>query len=145
MPVERDFDASGLRIHGAVWEGEGAGATPLVLLHGIWDTWRTFERVAERLAAGRAVYALDLRGHGGSDKPERGYRHANYAADVLAVLGQLPHERVDLLGFSLGALVAICLAAEHPGRVGRLILEDPPLGEDPTIRAVVAGSRRCSN
>src|ERR687894_2638024 len=75
-PVERDWDADGVRIHGAVWERPGTGAPPLVLLHGIWDTWRTFAGVAPRLARGRAVYALDLRGHGDSDKPEQSYHHA---------------------------------------------------------------------
>ena len=135
-PVERDWDAAGVRIHGAVWEGPG-GVPPLVLLHGIWDTWRTFAGVAPRLARGRSVYALDLRGHGDSDKPERGYRHADYAADVLAVLEQLPHGRVDLLGFSLGALVAIHLATERPARLAHLVLEDPPLdtAADPRGRA----------
>ena len=136
-PVERDWDADGVRIHGAVWERPGTEAPPLVLLHGIWDTWRTFAAVAPRLARGRSVYALDLRGHGDSDKPEQGYRHADYAADVLAVLRQLPHGRADLLGFSLGALVATRLAAEHPGRLARLVLEDPPLetAGDPRRRA----------
>ena len=136
-PVERGWDADGVRIHGAVWERPGAGAPPLVLLHGIWDTWRTFAGVAPRLARGRAVYAPDLRGHGDSDKPEWGYRHADYAADVLAVLRHLPHGRVDLLGFSLGALVALHLAAEHPERLARLVLEDPPLdpAADPRGRA----------
>lgn len=126
-PVERDYQANGLRIHAAVWERPG-DAPPLVMLHGIWDTWRTFAAVAPRLADGRSVYALDLRGHGASDKPGQGYRHADYAADVEDVLAHLPAARVDLLGFSLGSLVAIHLAADQPERVARLVLEDPPLG-----------------
>src|SRR6187549_2324997 len=64
--------ATGLSIHVATWVGP-AGALPLVMLHGIWDTWKTFERAAQRLATERTVHALDLRGHGESDKPEEGY------------------------------------------------------------------------
>jgi pimeloyl-ACP methyl ester carboxylesterase len=116
---------SSFRLHAVSWPGP-ADATPLIMLHGIWDTWRTFERVGGRLAGGRAVHALDLRGHGESDKPAEGYGHADYAGDVLGVLDQLGLDRVDLLGFSLGALVAARLAADAPGRVARLILEDPP-------------------
>lgn len=132
--VERDYQANGLRIHSAVWEQPASNAPPLVLLHGIWDTWRTFAQVAPRLAAYRTVYALDLRGHGDSDKPEAGYRLADYAADLLAVLEQLPAERADLLGFSLGALVGLQLAAGRPARLAHLILVDPPLGQDTTER-----------
>ncbi len=129
---------SSLRINVASWAGPQQGSgRPLVLLHGIWDTWRTFEGVAGRLSAERSVYALDLRGHGASDKPEEGYRHADYATDVLGVIEQLGFERVDLLGFSLGSLVAGQLIAAAPGRVARLVLEDPPVspGADPRARA----------
>jgi pimeloyl-ACP methyl ester carboxylesterase len=128
--IERDYQTNGITLHVASWENPAAIASPLVMLHGIWDTWRTFEPVAPALAAQRTVYAADLRGHGDSSKPETGYRLTDYAADVRGLLDQLPHERVDLLGFSLGALVAMVLAAEQPERIQRLILEDPPAGAD---------------
>jgi pimeloyl-ACP methyl ester carboxylesterase len=76
------------------------------MLHGIWDTWRIFERLAARLVREQTLYALDLRGHGDSDKPADGYAITDYAADVRGVLARLGHERVALLGFSLGSLVA---------------------------------------
>jgi len=102
-----------------------------MILHGIGDSSRLFAPVAARLAERRSVYALDLRGHGESDKPPAGYRFTDYADDVLGVIEQLPlpERRVDLLGHSLGALVAIHLAANAntTARLGRLILEDPPL------------------
>ena len=121
-----------LNIHVATWAGP-CEALPLVLLHGIWDTWETFERAATRLAHERTVHALDLRGHGASDKPEEGYEPGDYAADVLGVLDQLGHPQIALLGFSLGSLVAAQLVATQPGPVARLILEDPPYnpGADP--------------
>jgi pimeloyl-ACP methyl ester carboxylesterase len=118
-----------LRIHVVTWSGPPE-ATPLIMLHGIWDTWRIFARVAAALAAERPVHALDLRGHGDSDKPETGYAVEDYAADVRGILDALGIARADLLGFSLGTLVATRLAADTPEQVARLILEDPPHSPD---------------
>lgn len=128
--------SSFIQIHVATFPSPATDARPLVLLHGIWDTWRSFERVATRLARGRTVHALDLRGHGESSKPDEGYAHADYAADVLGVLDALALAQVDLLGFSLGAMVATRLVADRPERIARLVLEDPPYspGADPRGR-----------
>lgn len=114
-----------IRIHVATWPGP-SDALPLVMLHGIWDTWQTFERAAQRLATERTVHALDLRGHGESDKPDEGYEPGDYAADVLGVLDRLEYPQLALLGFSLGSLVASQLVSTQPKAVARLILEDPP-------------------
>jgi len=129
-----------LRIHVATWSGP-PDAAPLLLLHGIWDTWRIFARVGAALAAERTVHAVDLRGHGDSDKPETDYGHEDYAADVRGVLDALGVTRVDLLGFSLGALVAARLAADTPERVARLLLEDPPHSPDADPRGRAAWLR----
>jgi pimeloyl-ACP methyl ester carboxylesterase len=128
-------------IHTVAWVGPG-GRPPVVMLHGIWDTWRIFERLAAHLSAEQTIYALDLRGHGDSDKPAEGYAISDYAADVRDVLDQLGHEQVILQGFSLGALVATQLVADQPERVARLILEDPPHspGADPRGRAAWLGT-----
>jgi pimeloyl-ACP methyl ester carboxylesterase len=128
--------ASSHHLHVASWPGPREHP-PLVMLHGIWDTWQIFEPLVGRLATLRTLYALDLRGHGESGKPDEGYAVADYAADVREVLAQLGHERVSLLGFSLGALVAMQLVADIPEQVAALILEDPPHspGADPRGRA----------
>jgi pimeloyl-ACP methyl ester carboxylesterase len=131
---------TGLRIHVATWSGP-AGALPLVMLHGIWDTWQTFERTASRLAAERTVHALDLRGHGESDKPDEGYEPGDYAADVRGVLDHLGYREIALLGFSLGSLVASSLVATEPGPVARLILEDPPYSPGADLRGRAAWLR----
>lgn len=129
------------RLHVAAWTGP-SDRPPLIMLHGIWDTWRIFEPLAARLSAVRALYAVDLRGHGESGKPEGGYAIADYAADLREVIEQLGHERVSLLGFSLGALVATQLVADIPARIASLILEDPPHspGADPRGRAAWLGA-----
>lgn len=129
-----------LRIHVATWSGP-PNATPLVLLHGIWDTWRIFARVGAALAAERTVHALDLRGHGDSDKPQTGYDVGDYAADVRGVLDALSIAHADLLGFSLGTLVATRLASDTSERVARLLLEDPPHSPDVDPRGRAAWFR----
>jgi len=133
-------ESGSLNIHVATWAGP-QGPLPLVMLHGIWDTWETFERAATRLARERTVHALDLRGHGASDKPEEGYEPGDYAADVLGVLDQLGYPQVALLGFSLGALVSSQLVATQPGPVARLILEDPPYNPGADVRGRAAWMR----
>lgn len=126
--IDQYFQTGGARIHGRVWENPDSTATPLVILHGIWESWHTFADVAPRFAQKRSVYALDLRGHGESDKPEQGYSLSDYAADIESVLKQLPYSHIHLLGHSLGSLVAIQLAGDAPTStlIEKLILQDPP-------------------
>src|SRR5260370_25069309 len=94
--------------------------------------------VAPRLAQQGTVYALDLRGHGASDKPAAGYRLQDYAADVLDILQQLPYHQVNLLGHSLGGLVALYLAGRAPARLARLVLEDPPFFLEQQLAQVIS-------
>lgn len=98
-------------------------APPVVLLPGTGLTARDWDHVAHDLAAHRTTHAVDLRGHGDSDRPGR-YSTALMAADVAALLDVLDEPAVDLVGHSLGGLVALRVAAERPGRVRRLVLED---------------------
>jgi pimeloyl-ACP methyl ester carboxylesterase len=105
------------------------GGVPVVLLPGTGLTARSWDVVAASLATSRPVVAVDLRGHGSSEWPGV-YSIAGMArdvADLLGVLGVLDVSgdgRVDLVGHSLGGLVALRVAAEHPDRVRRLVLED---------------------
>jgi pimeloyl-ACP methyl ester carboxylesterase len=132
--------ATGLSIHVATW-ARPAGALPLVMLHGIWDTWKTFERAAIQLATERTVHALDLRGHGESSKPDEGYTPGDYAADVRGVLDHLGYAQLALLGFSLGSMVASNLVSTGAGPVARLILEDPPYNPGADLRGRAAWMR----
>jgi pimeloyl-ACP methyl ester carboxylesterase len=107
------------------------------------ESWRTFARVAPRLARTRQVYAVDLRGHGDSEKPEAGYSLTEYAADVLGLLPQLGGS-IDLLGHSLGAMVALLVARAQPDAVTHLVLEDPPIlvpGDEAILRHIGTLSR----
>jgi proline-specific peptidase len=97
----------------------------VVLLHGITGHARVWDHLAERLAPGRRVLALDQRGHGDSDAPtDDDYRVATMADDVAAFAGSLRLDRFALLGHSMGGRIAIQYAAAHAGRLERLIIVD---------------------
>jgi pimeloyl-ACP methyl ester carboxylesterase len=104
------------------WAELGSGS-PLVLLHGLCDSHRTWFPVAPALAQHRRVLMLDLAGHGESARPDASYTldwHANLVAAWLTALGL---DQVDLVGHSFGGGVAMWMLLEHRKRVRRLGLE----------------------
>lgn len=102
--------------------------TPLtaLLLHGVGSSSDTWWRVREDLAdLGWETLALDLAGHGDRPVPAGGLRTVADLADD--VWEQVADQRFDVLvGHSLGAVVALELAAAHPGLVSQVVLLDPP-------------------
>ncbi|WP_133884601.1 alpha/beta hydrolase [Streptomyces sp. BK208] len=101
-------------------------APPLVLLHALGEDAADWDVVAPVFARSRRVYALDLRGHGRSDWLGE-YSLQRMRDDVLGFLDALALDRVDLLGHSMGGVVAYLLAEDCPQRVDRLVLEDVPI------------------
>ncbi|GAA2211339.1 alpha/beta hydrolase [Nonomuraea monospora] len=95
--------------------------TPLLLLQGQANDHRWWDSVRDDFAAYRTV-TLDYRGTGDSDKPDEPYSTRGFAQDVLAVLDEIGVERAHVYGTSMGGRVAQWLAADHPGRVGALVL-----------------------
>ncbi len=102
-------------------QGDRTG-TPVVALHGVTDSWRSFEPVLPHLPADLHVMALTQRGHGGSDKPAGGYRPADFADDVVAFMDVMEIERAVLVGHSMGSINAMRCAIDHPLRVAGLLL-----------------------
>ena len=103
-------------------QGHGAGPA-IVLLPGLTDSWRSYERVLPLLPKSIRVIAVSLRGHGDSDKPESGYQAGDFAADVRALLDTLGIARVVVVGHSSAGLVAQRLAIDDPERIAGLVLE----------------------
>lgn len=99
--------------------GEGP---PLLLLHGIGDSARTWEHLLPVLSQRYTVIAPDLLGHGFSDRPRADYSVAAYANGMRDLLGVLGIDRVTVVGHSLGGGVAMQLAYQYPDRVERLVL-----------------------
>jgi len=106
------------------WSCPEAAWPPVVLLHGTGATASDWDAIAARLCGDRPVFAVDLRGHGESSWPGT-YAISLMAHDVAGLLPLLSATEVDLVGHSLGGLVA-CQVAAAPGqnRVRRLVLED---------------------
>lgn len=78
----------------------------VVLIHGVSMSRRYFERQLEPLSANHRVVAVDLRGHGGSEKAESGHTIPQYARDLKLFVEELGLDRPVLLGWSMGAFVA---------------------------------------
>jgi pyruvate dehydrogenase E2 component (dihydrolipoamide acetyltransferase) len=109
----------------------GEGGEPLVLLHGFGGDLNNWMFNTEPLAAGRAVFAVDLPGHGGSVKQVGDGEVDTLVGTVRAFLDSQGIERAHLAGHSMGGLVAAELALSDPGRVLSLTLIAPAgLGEE---------------
>ncbi|NKQ24805.1 alpha/beta fold hydrolase [Streptomyces galbus] len=108
----------------------GGDGPPVVLLHGHPRTSATWHRVAPLLVdRGFTVVCPDLRGYGRSRGPAPAPDHSAHskravAADVVAVMRALGHERFALVGHDRGAAVAFRLVLDHPGAVERVALID---------------------
>jgi pimeloyl-ACP methyl ester carboxylesterase len=124
MVDQRSVDVGGVRL--AYQVSGPPEAPPLVLLHALGEDATDWEAVVPVLGRSRRAYALDLRGHGRSDWPGD-YSLELMQADVLRFLDALGLGPVDLIGHSMGGIVAYLLAENYPQRVSRLILEDVPI------------------
>jgi pimeloyl-ACP methyl ester carboxylesterase len=108
-----------------VLAGPPAGG-PLIMLHGVSRSSRDFAPLFPALTARWQVYAVDQRGHGQSSRA-KSYFVRDYATDLEKVLQTRIEFRPPVIyGHSLGALVAVCVAARCPEAVRAIILEDPP-------------------
>jgi pimeloyl-ACP methyl ester carboxylesterase len=103
------------------WAELGRGR-PLVLLHGLCDSHRTWSKVAPFLARGRRVLMLDLAGHGLSERPDAGYTLEWHAQIVAGWLESLGLGEVDLVGHSYGGGIALWMLRSHRAHIRRLAL-----------------------
>jgi pimeloyl-ACP methyl ester carboxylesterase len=137
------FELTSGRIAGKQWGDPGA---PLVLcVPGLSQDERSYDELGPRLAeAGHHVVALAPRGRGHSAVTAAGsYGWPNHARDVAAVADALEAPTFDYVGWSFGAFVGMQLAADHPGRIRRLVLLDAIGKPDPSaLGPVVAGLER---
>ncbi|GAA4097187.1 alpha/beta hydrolase [Actinomadura miaoliensis] len=113
----------------------GGSGPALLLLHGHPRTHATWHKVAPLLAERYTVVCPDLRGYGRSSKPPTTPDHAPYskramAADCVALMRALGHERFAVAGHDRGAYVATRTALDHPDAVSALVVMDAvPIGE----------------
>ena len=110
---------NGIRLRYETW---GIGTTPLVLLHGLGSSADDWFLQLPAFAPHFLCLAVDLRGHGLSDKPNGRYSVGLFASDVAELLRELNLTSAHILGLSLGGMVAQQLAVAYPQRVRSLVL-----------------------
>ncbi|MEU8759000.1 alpha/beta fold hydrolase [Streptomyces sp. NPDC048659] len=123
-PAVRTVTVDGVRLAYRVSGPEDA--PPVVLVHGRGADSTDWAGIAAPLAADRRVYALDLRGHGLSDRPGE-YGFAALRDEIGGFLKALGLAGATVVGHSMGGAAACLLAQREPALIGRLVLEDAPV------------------
>lgn len=103
-----------------VEQGDPAGV-PVLFLHGITDSWRSFQPVLPHLPESIHAFALTQRGHGDADRPANGYQLRDFSADVAAFLDSQGLESAVIAGHSMGSAVALHFAFDYPERTRGLV------------------------
>ncbi len=121
-------ELAGYRMAYREW-GDTAAMEGTILVHGITSSSLSWIRVGPKLAAPSRVIAVDLKGHGDSDRPPTGYRLADQADEIAGLCAALGLEQVSVVGHSWGGGIALLLAARGGLAIRRLVLEDPAVGQ----------------
>lgn len=111
------------------------GGQPVVLIHGYTDNARDWVPLIPYLSPQLRLIVVDIRGHGASGKPECCYTRLDFAYDIKLLLDVLKIERADIVGHSLGSIIAQTFAEFWPERTNRVVLISstggPPPGAPP--------------
>lgn len=106
-----------------VEQGDAAGV-PVIFLHGLTDSWHSFESVLPFLPKTLHVFAITLRGHGNSFKPGKGYHPKDFAADIAEFIKAGNLMPVVIAGHSMGGVVAQQFALDYPQLTRALVTID---------------------
>lgn len=144
MAEEFDLELASGRLHAQRF---GDPDAPLVLaVHGLSANMHGFDYLAPHLVADsrRQVVAMDLRGRGGSERTAPGtYGIHSHVCDIYETATLLGHQRFDLIGWSLGALIGIVAAGHEPARIRRLgMIDHAGRPDQSAVAAVFAGLNR---
>lgn len=110
--------------------------TPLVLLHGMTDSSRSWSTLVKYLVDDYHLYIPDQRGHGDTDKPDmKKYDRSLFAYDISCFMDEMGLEKASVMGHSMGSMNAQAFAMDYPEKVDKLILESTMMiglnSEDP--------------
>ncbi len=117
---------------------DGSGPD-LVLIHGVGSQHGDWGEVARRLSPHFSILRYDLRGHGTSEAPPGPYMIEDFTADLISLLDETGLKQPHIAGFSLGGLIAQCMALNHPDRVRKLALLGTVAGRTTEERERVEG------
>ena len=111
----------------------GGKGRNLILLHSLNISSDSWEKVSGPLSQSHSVYALDMFGHGDSEKPPKNFLIEDYARSVVQFMDRMKIAKAIVCGNSVGALIAVELGAAFPQRVGKIVLVGCP-ARDPWER-----------
>ncbi len=130
-PVDERVALGGISLRVLRWQAQPVfdraeeALPPFLLVHGLASNARLWDGMARRLAqGGRSSVAVDLRGHGHSDKPDTGYDFATISSDLETLIRTLGLDRPIVAGQSWGASVVLDLAVRKPELVRGIVLVD---------------------
>ena len=133
----------GLKLHARDYAAaSGEAKLPVVCIHGLTRNARDFEDLAPQLAAwGRRVLAVDVRGRGLSarDSNPMNYNPAVYAGDIALLLDRLGVRQAQVIGTSMGGLIAMVMAAMRPDLLAGVVLNDVGPAVSPAGLARIGG------
>lgn len=119
-------------------EEAGTGVPPMLLVHG-WTCDHTYMAPQfDYFHHTRRVVAVDLRGHGQSDKPQQAYTMHTFADDLVWVCDQLGIRKPVIVGHSMGGVIAVELAVSVPGLPAAVVTLDSPLVPPQALSDTVA-------
>jgi pimeloyl-ACP methyl ester carboxylesterase len=121
-PTGNYASVNGIKLY---YEIHGTGK-PLIMLHGGFGTFDMFAALSPNLALDHQIIGVDLYGHGRTALTDRPFRFEDMADDIAGLIQHLGLETVDLLGYSLGGIVALKTAIRHPERISKLVLISTP-------------------
>lgn len=123
--TDEQVELRGLRFHFRDWRARSDNAPVLVLLHGYTGHARSWDAFAQTMTDRYRVIAFDQRGHGESAwAGPGGYGIGEMTADLAALVQALALKRFDLVGLSMGGMVAMDYAARRPPDLHRLVIVD---------------------
>ena len=109
-------------VNGIKWHWAEAGdGDPVILLHGIPESWKCWKHQIPKLATQFKVYAIDLKGYGLSDKKEGDFSMNNVASEILDLLDHLKISSFRLAGHDWGVAISDNIIDQAPERVERYI------------------------
>lgn len=101
---------------------ESGNGDPIIFVHGWMEDYSMWSSQIEYFSREYMVVAYDQRGHGRSDKPEKGYSIQTLSDDLFSFSQNLNIERFILIGHSMGGMAAMVFALAHPDKISKLIL-----------------------
>jgi pimeloyl-ACP methyl ester carboxylesterase len=130
QPKSQFLTVHGLRLHCLDWGN--AGAPPVVWVHGYTSSAEAFNAPARHFQGRFHSIALDVRGHGESAwSPAGAYQYSDQVGDLAGLVDELGLQQFILVGTSMGGIIAMTYAGEHPERLVRLVIND--IGPDAEV------------